>query len=128
LDLTYSDNEWIDILNSMGYNIEAFGDNTYIVREIPTFMTLEEAESFVNVFIDSYNDDRKTTNQVVIDKLITKACKSSIKANDYIKDNEIAALIEDLKNCRNPFSCPHGRPTFIKFSKYDIEKMFKRIQ
>lgn len=128
LDLTYSDNEWIDILNSMGYNIEAFGDNTYIVREIPTFMTLEEAENFVNVFIDSYNDDRKTTNQVVIDKLITKACKSSIKANDYIKDNEIAALIEDLKNCRNPFSCPHGRPTFIKFSKYDIEKMFKRIQ
>lgn len=128
LDLTYSDNEWIDILNSMGYNIEAFGDNTYIVREIPTFMTLEESENFVNVFIDSYNDDRKTTNQVVIDKLITKACKSSIKANDYIKDNEIAALIEDLKNCRNPFSCPHGRPTFIKFSKYDIEKMFKRIQ
>lgn len=128
LDLTYSDNEWIDILNSMGYNIEAFGDNTYIVREIPTFMTLEEAENFVNVFIDSYNDDRKTTNQVVIDKLITKACKSSIKANDYIKDNEIAALVEDLKNCRNPFSCPHGRPTFIKFSKYDIEKMFKRIQ
>ena len=91
-------------------------------------MTIGESEDFVKSFIDSFYDDRKTENEIVIDKLIGKACKSSIKANDFIKEEEIEALIDDLKKCRNPFSCPHGRPTFIKFSRYDLEKMFKRIQ
>ncbi len=126
-DMSELENDWIPIINNMGYNVEPFGEYTYIVREVPTFMSLTEAEDFVNAFVDAYNDDRITENKIVIDKLITKACKSSIKANDYINDAEINALIQDLKNCRNPFSCPHGRPTFIKFSKYDIEKLFKRI-
>lgn len=120
--------DWSPILRNMGYSMDVFGDNTYIVREIPVFMTMKEAEDFINSFVDEYFGDRKLENEIVIDKLITRACKSSIKARDYIKDEEIKVLIEELKLCRNPFSCPHGRPTFIKLSKYDLEKMFKRIQ
>ena len=126
-EMTEDDSIWTEILSKMGYSLEPFGDQTYIVREIPTFMTLSEAEDFVKAFVDSYNEDMIDDNQIVIDKLITKACKASIKANDYIKKEEIDALISDLKICKNPFSCPHGRPTFIKFSRYDIEKMFKRL-
>ena len=119
--------DWLELLESLGYAAELFGDNTYIVREIPLFMTLGEAEDFAKSFLDSYLDERKTRNTIVVDKLISKACKASIKANDYIKPEEVKALIADLKTCKNPFSCPHGRPTVIKFSKYDLEKMFKRI-
>ena len=126
-EMLADESEWIEILSKMGYGVELFGTNTYIVREIPLFMSLTEAEEFAKVFIDTYYEDRITDNKVVIDKIISKACKSSIKAHDYIKPEEVNALIEDLKRCRNPFSCPHGRPTFIKFSKYDIEKLFKRV-
>ena len=126
-EMLADESEWIEILSKMGYGVELFGTNTYIVREIPLFMSLTEAEEFAKVFIDTYYEDRITDNKVVIDKIISKACKSSIKAHDYIKPEEVNALIEDLKRCRNPFSCPHGRPTFIKFSKCDIEKLFKRV-
>ena len=127
LDMTEDWESWVEILNAMGYSVESFGENTFIVREIPAFLDMSEGEDFVKSFVDSYHEDIKKENTIVIDKLITKACKASIKANDYIKDEEITALIEDLKKTDNPFSCPHGRPTFIKFSKYDLEKMFKRI-
>lgn len=127
LDMVETGADWINVLNEMGYNVEAFGDNTFLVREIPVFLSLSEGEDFIRSFVDSYNEEIKKNNTLIIDKLITKACKASIKANDYINGEEIQALIEDLKKTENPFSCPHGRPTFIKFSKYDIEKMFKRI-
>ena len=68
------------------------------------------------------------SNKVVIDKLITKSCKASVKAHDHLSMEEAKALLEQLKGCRNPFSCPHGRPTFIRFTQYQIEKFFKRIQ
>ena len=127
LEMAENEGEWLPILEKMGYSIEAFGDNTYIFREIPAFLSIEEAESFAGTFIDSYGEDLIKDNTVAIDKLISKACKASVKANDRLTEDEIKALIEDLKSCHNPFSCPHGRPTFIKFTKYEIEKMFKRV-
>ena len=122
------DEAWQDILSQMGFVMELFGDNTYIFREIPEFMQISEAEEFIRTFVDEYAQGNTIGNRVVIDKLITRACKSSIKAHDIISKEEIEALIQGLKLCKNPFSCPHGRPTFVKFSLYDIEKMFKRVQ
>ena len=90
-------------------------------------MTIEESEEFLDEFFDAYAEDGKgPDNFIAIDKIITRSCKSAIKAHDYIKPEEAEALIKDLKACRNPFSCPHGRPTFIRFSLYEIEHMFKR--
>ncbi|MBQ1395887.1 MAG: DNA mismatch repair endonuclease MutL [Eubacterium sp.] len=126
-EMAADDAEWTGILRDMGYAVENFGENTYIFREIPQFVTLEEAEGFVHTFVDSFMEGIRLNNRVVIDKLITKSCKSAIKAHDYIKPEEAEALLKDLKQCRNPFSCPHGRPVFIRFTVREIERMFKRI-
>ncbi|MBO4235153.1 MAG: DNA mismatch repair endonuclease MutL [Firmicutes bacterium] len=119
---------WQEALKRMGFSLELFGENSFVFREIPEFIEIGEAEGFIRTFIDEYAEGNTLRNHVVIDKLITKACKSSIKAHDTISKEEVDALIDELKNCENPFSCPHGRPTFVKFRLYDIERMFKRVQ
>ena len=118
---------WLDALNDMGYTMEEFGPNSYIIKEIPQFMEISEAEDFVRYYLENVGDGDDLGNKVVIDKLITRSCKSAVKAHDHLSDPEIRALIDELRQCRNPFSCPHGRPTFVRFSIYDIEKMFKRV-
>ena len=119
--------DWFDALNKMGFTMEEFGDGTYRVSEIPMFMELTEAEDFIRHFIDNIKDSTDLSNRVVIDKLITMSCKAAVKAHDALKPEEITALLHTLAKCRNPFSCPHGRPTFIKLTEYEIEKMFKRV-
>jgi len=128
VDLSKGQDEesWLDTVRKMGFVIESFGPSSYRITEIPTFMELGEAEDFLRDFV--YNLEKSTDfkNTVVIDKLIMKSCKSAVKAHDHLSKEEIDALIKDLKNCVNPFSCPHGRPTFIKLSNYEIERLFKR--
>lgn len=124
---TSIDDNWVNALTKMGFAIEEFGFNSFRIPEIPTFMTIKEAENFVSDFVDNIKDDNQLTNTVVIDKLIMKSCKASIKANDKLTMEEIKALMDQLSKCQNPFSCPHGRPTFIKMTKYEIERTFKRV-
>ena len=119
--------DWMDSLTEMGFLIHNFGQNTYIIKEIPTFMSISEAEDFVNTFIDNVTEGTKLANTIVINKLITKSCKSAVKAHDHLSMEEMKALMDQLAACKNPFSCPHGRPTFIRMTKYQIEKMFKRV-
>ncbi len=119
--------EWMSALIEMGFLIHEFGPNTYLIKGIPMFMGLEEGESFLRDFTDSLSDGVKLDNVPAVEKLTMRSCKSAIKAHDYLKDEEIDQLIRDLKKCENPFSCPHGRPTFIKMTQYEIEKMFKRV-
>ena len=119
---------WLTALTKMGYTIYEFGQGTYRISEIPTFMTLEEAEDFANDFIEQISESTNLRNTVIIDKLIMKSCKSAVKGGDSLSLAELQALMKDLANCVNPFSCPHGRPTFVKLTKYEIERLFKRIQ
>ncbi|NLY81524.1 MAG: DNA mismatch repair endonuclease MutL [Clostridiales bacterium] len=118
--------EWMDILRELGYNISEFGDNTFLIREIPENMTLNQAELFVNDFIDAVNIDKAIVNTIVIDKLISKSCKNAVKGNNRLSEIEQLELLNTIKNCINPYNCPHGRPTFLKLSKSDIEKSFHR--
>jgi DNA mismatch repair protein MutL len=127
LELADNEYSWTDSLGDMGFVIEPFGGNTYIIREIPTFMDLSEAEDFAKTFANSVDENTKLNNTIVISKLITKSCKSAVKAHDHLSTAECEALIKELSACRNPFSCPHGRPTFVKLSEYEIEKLFKRV-
>ncbi|MGN1413606.1 MAG: DNA mismatch repair endonuclease MutL [Anaerovoracaceae bacterium] len=119
---------WLTSLRKMGYTIEEFGQSTYRVTEIPTFMTLEEAEQFARDFIDQISDSTNLKNSVVINKLIMRSCKSAVKGGDILSMAEMEALMTELSSCVNPFSCPHGRPTFVRLSRYEIERLFKRIQ
>ena len=118
---------WIDALKNMGFTIDEFGSNTYRVTEIPMFMDLGEADLFIHDFIDQIASGEKLKNTVVINKLIMMSCKAAIKANDKLSHEEMVQLLKDLAKCINPYSCPHGRPTAIKLTKYELEKMFKRV-
>lgn len=131
LDISYpaaqEQEDWSRALSRMGFVVEEFGPKTCIVKEIPMFMGLEEAEQFLKDFTDKAAEGIQLDNVPAVEKLTMRSCKSAVKAHDYLKDSEIRQLIEDLKKCENPFSCPHGRPTFIKMTQYEIEKMFKRV-
>ncbi|MCQ2547869.1 MAG: DNA mismatch repair endonuclease MutL [Clostridia bacterium] len=127
-NLLNMDFDWQGELDRMGFSLEIFGDTSYKIYEIPTYMSASEAENFVLDFLDGVKDNKQIRNYIVYDKIIMRSCKSAIKAHDKINEKEVKALINELSNCVNPFSCPHGRPTFIKMSKYEIEKLFKRIQ
>lgn len=129
VSLSISENrfDWLDALTKMGFTISEFGPGTFRITEIPMFMELGEAEDFVNEFIENMSSSTNLSNRVVIDKLIMMSCKAAVKANDRLSPEEIKALISDLSACINPFSCPHGRPTFIRLTRYEIEKMFKRV-
>ncbi len=121
-------NDWIDTLTEMGFTIEEFGGNAFRITEIPMFMEISEAEEFIKEFLANAKVGNTMRNTVVINKLIMMSCKAAIKAHDKLSLNEMKALLKDLAECRNPFSCPHGRPTAIKLTQYDLEKMFKRVQ
>ncbi len=127
VNVTATEESWMKDVSDLGYDVEFFGNNTYIVREIPAFMDMDEAESFLSDFFSALDDKPDLTNQKVLEKIIMRSCKSAVKGGDFLTEREIEALIKDLSGCVNPFSCPHGRPTFIRMTKYEIEKLFKRV-
>lgn len=119
---------WMNTLTEMGFDIEPFGPNTYAVRGIPVFMSLLEATDFVEAFLENYVDRIDMSDYGKLNQIITKSCKSAVKGNNTLHMEEIKALLLELSRCNNPYSCPHGRPTFVKFTRYELEKFFKRIQ
>lgn len=119
--------DWIAPLDEFGFTIEEFGVNTYITRTIPSFFDTGDAEKFLKDYISEADKNIDFRSTALKDKMAMKACKASVKANEHLKAREIQNLIDDLKKCKNPYSCPHGRPTFIKITKKEIEKRFKRI-
>ncbi|MEE1037976.1 MAG: DNA mismatch repair endonuclease MutL [Eubacterium sp.] len=130
VDVTFGDKEkeeqWLPPLNKMGFTIDEFGPLTYRVTEIPMFFDMGEAEEFLNDYIDNIGNYSNFSDQKTLDKIATRACKAAVKANDSLSREEIESLLKDMSSCENPFSCPHGRPTFIKITQSDMEKRFKR--
>lgn len=119
--------ERLNLLSKIGLEVELFGSNTLKVRKMPLFIKeLDEGsyiEELLNQVIFKDKVDLSSLRKHVIS---TMACKASIKAHDKLSLREMEDLINTLFECNNPTCCPHGRPTIIHFSKYDIEKMFKR--
>lgn len=120
--------EWMQVISDMGFDISEFGPNTYKITAVPMFMDLSEAEDFINDFLEHLDDNMDFTDYGRLNKIISKSCKSAVKGNDQLHDVEIRGLLNELAKCENPYSCPHGRPTFVRFTKYELEKFFKRIQ
>lgn len=125
-DVYLMKDEILDLIGVMGYDIADFGSGSFIIKAIPSFMNASEAENFVNSFCNS-DEIKRGINDTVIDKLIMKSCKSAVKGGYSLSDVEIRDLLRQLSECENPYSCPHGRPTFIKISRRDVERAFKRI-
>ena len=116
----------IDLFMKFGFEIEIFGNNHIMIRCVPTIFGTPESEKFILQIIDNI-DDIKNNYELKGEKFASMACKAAIKANDKIHSLEIDSLINQLSTCKNPFTCPHGRPIIVEITKKEIEKMFKRI-
>ncbi len=117
----------IKILNQIGIEVEGFGLNTIKISSIPVFIKEYNEEKYLEEIIDQViRTDKIDLIELRKHVIATMACKASIKANDHLEIREMEDLIKTLFTCDNPTCCPHGRPTIVHFTKYDIEKMFKR--
>lgn len=118
----------IELFRKLGFDIEEFGQNTIILRGVPMiFGSPDSSKLFIDI-LDNLNNEINNSYDLRVEKIIKLSCTNAIKAGDNIMEIEINKLITDLKSCNNPFTCPHGRPITIKITRYEIEKMFKRIQ
>ena len=119
--------EHMDILKSIGISLEEFGDNTFIVRSHPTwFFEGYEREAIEKIIAITLEKGEFDKEKFIYKTASTMACKMSIKANDYLDLDTAKILLDNLRRCDNPFTCPHGRPTIITYSNYDLERLFKR--
>lgn len=121
--------EHMDILNNLGFKIEEFGINTFVVKEHPTWLIKGMENESIKKIFDIIIEEKHLFDRVIFqDKIAaTMACKMSVKGNEAITLEQASKLLEDLVLCDNPYNCPHGRPTIITFTKYELEKMFKRV-
>lgn len=134
IKLELSNSEYIivknhfNLLEELGFSFEEFGFNSLLFRSHPYWLgkdrTLEKIRKIIDVILLKEDFSKEKFNEQIA---ITLACKMSIKANEHISLEEMRVLIKRLKNTKNPYTCPHGRPTIIFYSKYELEKMFKRV-
>lgn len=121
--------EHLDTLAAAGIVLESFGQNSFIVREHPTWMLAGQEKDTIEEMIDFFLERKNITVGMFREATaIMMSCKRSIKANHRLSDAEAISLIEQLPQCENPYNCPHGRPVLVKLTTRDLEKMFKRIQ
>lgn len=117
----------IDILNQLGFDIEFFGENSLAVRQVPIILGQPCSGAMISELLDTINEYRKDFSAIYEKTIIQMACKSAIKAGESLTNKEIEELITKLFNTKQPYTCPHGRPTVITLGKNEIEKKFKRI-
>lgn len=120
--------EYMDYFEQLGFEIEEFGSGSYAIRSMPSDLYgCNEKELFLEIMDELSENSMKGTPDVILQKLASMACKSAVKGNNRMDKREAEELIDELLTLDNPYHCPHGRPTIISMSKYEIEKKFKRI-
>ena len=120
--------ENFDLLKSMNFDIEEFGVNSIVVKAHPGWLPKGfEEEATRKIMEISVHEEKNFSLEKCNEKIATMmSCKLAIKANENISLEEMESLINDLRKCNNPYNCPHGRPTTVFYSNYDLEKLFKR--
>ena len=112
----------------IGFVIEEFGQNDLCISAIPDNMLgLDPMDLFNEMLEDSESKKISDSHEMIIDKVASMSCKAAVKGNNNLSLSEVDALVNDLLKLDNPYHCPHGRPTMISFSEYELEKKFKRI-
>ena len=121
--------ENVDKFENIGFYLDEIGDNVFAIRRVPLWAKIDNLESIIYDIIAKMINEEKI-NVIYFRDHIAKqiSCKASIKANHQLSRIEVDALVDNLNKCDNPYTCPHGRPTIIKLSQTDLEKMFERIQ
>lgn len=122
-------NRYADYFAELGFEIESFGGREYAVRGVPLqLFGMNARDIFIEVLDSVTEESRRLDGSAITDHIATMACKAAVKGNNKLSFKEADALIEQLLQAQNPYTCPHGRPTIISLSKYELEKKFKRIQ
>ncbi len=117
-----------EILEKVGIHLEVFSEHGYILRELPLWMKKIDE----NVFVEEMIEEVLSKNHLDVVALqehaiATLSCKASLKANTYLTINDMQVIFDNLMRCDNPYVCPHGRPTLLFYSDYELEKLFKRV-
>lgn len=111
----------------LGFEIEEFGGNAYKVNGLPVGLPNVNLKQMLIDMIDGLTDDNSTDLDIITERVATMSCKAAVKGNNKLSFEEAKELIEELMQAENPYNCPHGRPTLIVMSKYEVERKFKRI-
>lgn len=117
-----------DAFAALGFQIEEFGGDEYCIRAVPSnLFNIDQQDLFIELLDSLDEGSRKLNLDVITDKLATMACKAAVKGNQKMSFQEMDRLMDQLLELENPYQCPHGRPTIIAMTKYELEKKFKRI-
>lgn len=116
------------LLAQVGINLEVFGNSGYVIKQLPLWMQNIDEQLFIEDMMTQLLQDNKIDVMKLQDHAIaTLSCKASLKANTHLSVEGMQNIIDNLMRCDNPYVCPHGRPTIIYYSTYEIEKLFKRV-
>ena len=118
----------MDAFTSLGFEIEEFGDRTWLIRAVPYTIGNIASDKLFREMLDQLDFTKKLQdNKMYIRIVATEACKAAVKGGERISADEATRLLDELMRCSDPYHCPHGRPTIISFSEKELEKRFKRI-
>ena len=121
-------NERKDALLEVGIELLPFGISSFVVKQLPLWMKQIDEQ----LYIETMADQVLRANKVDLlslrkDAIATLSCKASVKGNTYLNQENMQSIVDELMRCDNPYVCPHGRPTMISYTDYELEKLFKRV-
>ena len=120
--------EYIQYFEELGFSLEDFGSNEMAIRTVPLDLYGQnEKDMFLSLLNELCSEVPKGKQELIYEKIASMACKAAVKGNNRLSREEVKALIQELMTLENPYHCPHGRPTIISMTKYELEKKFKRI-
>lgn len=121
-------NKYMKNFETIGFEIEPFGGDEFSIRAVPgNLFGLAERDVFLEMLDSLDKDTGRVSEDLINEKIASMSCKAAVKGNHRLSEKEAEALIDELLALDNPYNCPHGRPTIIAMSKYELEKKFKRI-
>ena len=120
--------EYEDYFSGLGFMIEDFGGNEIALSSVPLDLYGQnEKDMFLSLLSELCDEVPKGKNELIYEKMASMACKAAVKGNMQMSKEEVKALLTEMMELDNPYHCPHGRPTMISMTKYELEKKFKRI-
>jgi DNA mismatch repair protein MutL len=132
VELAPRDSEFVtsnmETLGKLGIGLGEFGERTFLLDALPPFVKVKDAKEFVLTMIDELRAAGQGVNSMRLgeDTVAKTVCRHAVKANDPLAEPELDQLLEDLRHCAMPYTCPHGRPTMIEMSYGELEKKFGR--
>jgi len=133
IHLSHSESQWleknIEIFSSMGFEIEAFGEGTFLFRGLPSGLErLKGDDFFKDIICEFLSSDRRFSPEILFNEIMASvACKASVRAGEELSLSEMERLVKRLFKTEHPYYCPHGRPVIVSFSRQDLGKLFKRV-